>query len=443
MGQASSHLFAVEFDTVKNFEFRDIRNNDVGLVLNDLWSMNSTAAGYWNNISQFQELHLNSRQNIQACIYYDNLQNELKITIAEAGNDRPQKPLIYMRNISLSNIVEEEMYVGFSAATRLIFEENYILAWKFATNGTAPPVNTSNFPSFTHTKAKSSNSGQIAGISTACIVLILLAVAASVVRIKRNRYTEVIEEWEMEYWPYRFKYKDLHIATKGFRENFWGPEALVGRAKQLFIVYDYMPNGSLDKMIFKKPKKVLEWSHRYRVIRDVAAGLLYLHEEWEQCVVHRDIKSANVLLDSEMNGKLGDFGFSRLYEHNENSQATRVVGTLGKPVDISLESDLIVLLDWVRKLHAIGSLMDAANPNLLGQYVEVETERVLKLGLICSNPRPECRPGMKQVLQILDEEDPIPGFNFLSYLDTTVPESTWNSSPRYCSSSDASISKSN
>ncbi|XP_057819604.1 L-type lectin-domain containing receptor kinase SIT2 [Cryptomeria japonica] len=527
MGQASNHLFAVEFDTLRNLEFHDINNNHVGVDLNDLWSANSTPAGYWINSSKFQELDLKSGQNIQAWIDYDNLHKELKVTIAEAGLDRPQKPLLYVKNMSLFNIVEEEMYVGFSAATASIYEENYILAWSFTKNGTALSLNTSNLPSFIHRKSKSSNSKLIAGISTACIVLIVLVVAASLVWLKRNQYTDLIEEWETEYWPHRFKYKDLHIATKGFREEWLlgsggfgrvyrgvlptnglqvavkcihrqtddGVKEFVAeisslgrlqhrnlvqirgfcrRENQLFIVYDYMPNGSLDKMLFGKPKKVLEWSHRYRVLRDVAAGLLYLHEELEQCIVHRDIKSSNVLLDSDLNGKLGDFGLARLYEHNKNSHTTRVVGTLGyiapelvhtgkaspatdmfsfgifmlevacgrRPIDSSLQPAKTIMVEWVRELNCTDSLMDAADPNLGGQYVEAEMEKVLKLGLLCSNRQPEGRLGMRRVLQILEEEAPIPGFDAPYVLELSSPSSASKSVPDYSHSSDASISKS-
>ncbi|XP_057819603.1 L-type lectin-domain containing receptor kinase SIT2-like [Cryptomeria japonica] len=528
MGQASNHLFAVEFDTSKNFEFADIDDNHVGVDLNGLISVNSTPAGYWINSSQFQNLDLNSGQNIQAWIDYDNLQRELKVTIAEAGLDRPRKPLLYIKNISLFNILEEEIYVGFSAATGMIYEENYILAWSFATNGIAPSLNTSNLPSFVHRKSKTSNFRLIAGISTACVVFLLVVVAASFVRLQRNQYRDRIEDWEVEYWPHRFKYKDLHIATKGFREeellgsggfgrvyrgvlptnglqvavkcilretddgvnefiaeisslgrlqhrNLVQIRGFCRRERQLFIVYDYMPNGSLDKMIFGNPKKMLDWNHRYRILRDVAAGLLYLHEEWEQCVVHRDIKSSNVLLDSELNGKLGDFGLARLYEHNENSHTTRVVGTLGyiapefvetgkaspatdvfsfgilllevacgrRPVNLSLQSAQIVLVDWVRELHVTGSLMDTADPNLGGQYVEGEMERVLKLGLICSNPHPDGRLGMRQVLQILEEEASLPSFGSPFYLDAIRVSSSWNSLPYSSHGTDASISKSN
>ncbi|XP_057839588.1 L-type lectin-domain containing receptor kinase S.1-like [Cryptomeria japonica] len=150
--------------------------------------------------------------------------------------------------------------------------------------------------------------------------LVLLAVVvALIVRWKRKQHRDIIEELEMEYWPHRFKYKDLHIATKGFRDegvlgsggfgrvyrgvlstnslqvavkcilretdegikefiaeisslcrlqhrNLVQIRGFCRRVKQLFIVYDYIPNGSLDKKIFGKPKNVFEWVHRYKVL---------------------------------------------------------------------------------------------------------------------------------------------------------------------------------
>ena len=65
-----------------------------------------------------------------------------------------------------------------------------------------------------------------------------------------------------------------------------------------------MPNGSLDNYLYNQPKVRLNWSQRFRIIKGVASGLVYLHEEWEKVVIHRDIKASNVLLDSEFNARL-------------------------------------------------------------------------------------------------------------------------------------------
>ncbi|XP_021802477.1 L-type lectin-domain containing receptor kinase IX.2-like, partial [Prunus avium] len=84
--------------------------------------------------------------------------------------------------------------------------------------------------------------------------------------------------------------------------------------RKFLLVYEFMPNGSLDSHLFKE-QSLLTWDARYKIAQGLASGLLYLHEEWEQCVLHRDIKSSNVMLDSNFNAKLGDFGLARLVDH--------------------------------------------------------------------------------------------------------------------------------
>jgi serine/threonine protein kinase len=144
----------------------------------------------------------------------------------------------------------------------------------------------------------------------------------------------VLEDWELDYGPHRFKFKDLYIATKGFKDKellgsggfgrvyrgvlstskleiavkrvshesrqgmreFIAEIVSIGRLRhrnlvqllgycrrkgELLLVYDYMPNGSLDKYLYDQPKVTLNWSQRFRVIKGVALGLVYLHEEWE------------------------------------------------------------------------------------------------------------------------------------------------------------------
>ncbi|URE30709.1 Legume lectin domain, partial [Musa troglodytarum] len=139
-----------------------------------------------------------------------------------------------------------------------------------------------------------------------------------------------------------------HESRQGIRE-FMAEIASIGRLRhrnlvqlqgwcrrrgELLVVYDYMPNGSLDKLLFcdspcGQPPPLLSWPQRFRILRGVASALLYLHEEWEQVVIHRDVKASNVLLDAEFNGRLGDFGMAKLHDHGANPSTTRVVGTLG------------------------------------------------------------------------------------------------------------------
>ena len=89
-----------------------------------------------------------------------------------------------------------------------------------------------------------------------------------------------------------------------------------------------MSNGSLNYYLFKG-KSLLAWAARYDIARGLALALLYLHEEWEQCVVHRDIKSSNVMLDSNLNAKLGDFELAILIDLGKGSQTTILAGSIG------------------------------------------------------------------------------------------------------------------
>ncbi|CAL5438444.1 unnamed protein product [Camellia sinensis] len=97
---------------------------------------------------------------------------------------------------------------------------------------------------------------------------------------------------------------------------------------ELLLVYEFMENGSLDNHLFNE-KSVLTWAVRYKIAQGLASALLYLHEGWEQCVVHRDVKSNNVMLDSNFNTKLGDFGLARFVDHGKNMQTTILAGTRG------------------------------------------------------------------------------------------------------------------
>uniref|UniRef100_A0A803KRT2 non-specific serine/threonine protein kinase n=1 Tax=Chenopodium quinoa TaxID=63459 RepID=A0A803KRT2_CHEQI len=216
------------------------------------------------------------------------------------------------------------------------------------------------------------------------------------------------------------------------------------RKGELLLVYDYMPNGSLDKLLFDKfEKSNLCWSSRFKIIKGVASALLYLHEEWEQVVLHRDVKASNVLLDAEMNARLGDFGLAKLYNHSTDPRTTHVVGTIGyiapeisttrKPTtstdvfsfgmfllevdcgrrptgkqDEDEGAEALFLSDWVYNCWKRGEILKASDPRMEGDYVENQMELILKLGLLCLNPIAEGRPTMRQVDQILNGSATLP-----------------------------------
>jgi serine/threonine protein kinase len=162
----------------------------------------------------------------------------------------------------------------------------------------------------------------------------------------------------------------------------------------------------------------------------VASGLFYLHEEWEQVVIHRDVKASNVLLDGEMNGQLGDFGLARLHDHGVEAHATCVAGTRGyispelarlgkatKATDVFAFGAFILEVACGRRPIGVNS---RGEPQVLVDFVlrffqrdlvvcmMEEAELVLKLGLLCSHPSPVSRPSMRLVMQYLCGDTPFP-----------------------------------
>jgi len=199
---------------------------------------------------------------------------------------------------------------------------------------------------------------------------------------------------------------------------------------------------------------------RIRIIKGVASGLLYLHEDWEKVVVHRDIKASNILLDGEMNGRLGDFGLARLYDHGSQPKTTHVVGTIGyiapehgrtgrasprtdifafgifvlevvcgkRPIiSVAQDDGEVLLVDWVLHHWQSGSLSEAVDARLQGDVDIGEASVVLKLGLLCAHPFVDARPSMRQVTQYLDGEVALPELQPTYQIPSTYDTSTHES----------------
>ncbi|KAM3197110.1 hypothetical protein ACQJBY_072654 [Aegilops geniculata] len=494
-GNGSNHFFAVELDTIQNKEFDDLNANHAGANVNGLRSLQSYYAGYFDDEDgSFHNLSLINREAMQVWVDYDHRVAQITVTMAPLKVGRPVRPL-FTATYNLTTAVTDVAYVGFSSATGTINVRHYVLGWSFAMNGPAPAIDIAKLPKLPRMgpKPRSKVLDIVLPIASGVFVLTVGAIVLLVLR-RRFRYAELREDWEVEFGPQRFSYKDLYRATEGFSDThllgiggfgrvyrgilpvsrvevavkkvahdskqgikeFISEVVSIGRLQhrnlapllgycrrrgELFLVYEYMPNGSVDKYLHgREGKPILNWAQRWHIVKGIASCLVYLHEEWEKVVIHRDIKASNVLLDGDMNGRLGDFGLARLYDHDTNPQTTHVVGTIGylapelghtskatpltdafafgvfvlevtcgqRPVNPNLEDSQVLLVESVLDQWNKGSLLDAVDKQLGGNYNADQACVALKLGLLCSHPFANARPTMRQVMQYLDGDMPLP-----------------------------------
>lgn len=398
---------------------------------------------------------------------------------------KPCKPLISVP-MSLQGVLLNEMYLGFSASTGIhTGSQIHIYHWSFNSSGKA-----TNILGPDEDCKEKVQWAVIFGSVCGCVVLItvlLVLVVLLVLQTKKvAKLKEALAELEdLDCGPRKFSFSEIKAATRRFSkpigrggsgEVYRGTLCSKGRGKEIavkkirkssdldvkmfisevkvvgvlkhknlvrvlgwcyeqvgemFLVYEYMPNRNLRELITEND---FSWERRLRSLREVAAALVYLHEECERQIIHYDVKSNNIMLDKDFNACLGDFGTSRLY--NPDKSNAIVAFTLGYVAPEchqtgtgSPKSDVhsfgILLLEivtgsnpqahdlrkWVWGLHEEGKLSQAIDRRLRSNnnYKLDEMEKVLKLGLICCvHDNPDHRPTMRQVYYALRGEPLIP-----------------------------------
>ncbi|KAM6585010.1 hypothetical protein CsatB_012012 [Cannabis sativa] len=490
----SNPIVAVEFDTFKNYW--DPNSNHVGINVNSIVSN--------VHVSPKTKMTNGSRVG-NARISYNSTSKNLTVFLSYAGDGTVIGENTSLSSLVDLTFLGEEVRVGFSAATGSYVQLNKVLSWSFHSNIFHNNNTISAIPSPTpplETK-KGGGSHQLSrigfGVGTGilCCGLGLVWFMFWRKRVGREAETEeedsIDGELETGIGPKRFTYRELSQATNNFSEagklgeggfggvykgilgesntevavkkvskgSRQGKKEYISEVKiisrlrhrnlvqligwchkgdELLVVYEYLPNGSLNKHL-RGEKPMLPWATRHKIVIGLASSLLYLHEEWEQCVVHRDIKSSNIMLDSNFNAKLGDFGLARLVDHERGLDTTLVAGTRGylapeclttskaskesdvysfgvvaleicsgrKPIVSNAEEGKVMLVEWVWELYGSDQLVEAVDKGLVGtEYNDKEMECVMVVGLWCCHPDPTCRPSIKQVMSVLNFEAALP-----------------------------------
>ncbi|KAF3449105.1 hypothetical protein FNV43_RR09829 [Rhamnella rubrinervis] len=447
-GNDTNHVIAVELDTIYSSEFDDINDNHVGIDINGLKSANSSVAGYYEDKNgEFTHLTLTSGRSMKVWIEYDGNEKQMKVTLAPSNIGKPHTPLLSLTR-DLSSIVNNTMYVGFSSSTGSVPTSHYILGWSFKINGQAQELVLSQLPKLPRMGKKDRTPILTAGLAMTSVIITTLTISGILFLVRRKRkFAELVEDWEIDsnYGTQRgILPSNVEIAVKrvshesrqGMREfvaeivsmgrlrhrNLVQLMGYCRRKRELMLVYDYMSNGSLDKYLFDQPKINLNWSLRFRIIKGVASGLFYLHEGWEQVVVHRDVKASNVLLDSEFNARLGDFGLARLYDHGSDPQTTHVVGTIGylspkhlRTGKATTSADVFALGAFLLEVACGRRPIEARRPEdmiLVDQVYSCWKEGDI---LVAKDPKlePSARPSMRQVVKYLEGDIPLPNLTLL------------------------------
>ncbi|KAM3686075.1 hypothetical protein ACJW31_11G169800 [Castanea mollissima] len=467
-GTSQANIVAVEFDTRKSYQ-EDMDDNHVGLDVNSIYSdKQESLTDYGINLSRAD------KQTVMVRIQYDG--KEMKMNV----------------------------FVGISASTGYDTQANCLRSWEF--HGSEIPGEEMLW----------------VWIIVPLVVVVLSMIGLYLYWQRKHReqpedaYPRIEDQIQgSSMAPQKFKLKELRKATRNFnprnklgkggfgtvykgflankevavkrvsKDSSQGKQEFVAEVttigslhhrnlvrligwcyerRELLLVYEFMPNCSLDRFIYGNEELGMEeptlgWERRHTIIYGVAQALDYLHNGCEKRVLHRDIKASNIMLDSEFNAKLGDFGLARTLQQSKNTHHTTkvIAGTPGymapetfltgratvetdvyafgvlvlevfsgrKPGNQNEQSDYSNnnLVHWLWDLHRQERILDAIDSRLTKAFDEEGMLSMLVLALACCHPNPHQRPSMRTVLQVLTGEVPPP------LVPTERPAFVWPAMP--------------
>ncbi|KAF2312045.1 hypothetical protein GH714_027865 [Hevea brasiliensis] len=443
-----SGFVAVEFDTLMDVEFKDINGNHVGLDLN---SMVSSQTGDLDAIN----IDLKSGDLVNAWIEYDGTNRGLNVSVSYS-NLKPNEPILLL-SLDLDQYVNDFMYVGFSGSTQGSTEVHSIEWWSFSSSfdsisgsgsSSSPPPPTTSLtnptansgksppPSLAPTGSDSINSQEKNSKSSRVIT-------SSVSRDQgrcRGGYRKC-------FFSHFCWCSNLGILQKGILPETGDIVAVKRCSHNSQGKNEFLSELSIiGTLRHRNLVRLQGWCHeKGKILLGVACALAYLHQECENQVIHRDVKTSNIMLDEGFNARLGDFGLARQIEHDKSPDATVAAGTMGylapeylltgratEKTDVFSYGAVVLevasgrrpiekettgvgkvgvnnnLVEWVWSLHREGRLLMAADARLEGEFDENEMRRVLLVGLACSHPDPLARPTMRTVVQMFEGEAEVP-----------------------------------
>ncbi|MCL7026273.1 hypothetical protein MKW94_028068, partial [Papaver nudicaule] len=477
-GNINNRFIAIELDTSK--QAFDPDSNHLGLDIN---SVNSTKTVSLSDHDIVIAPEQAKTKNNTVWIEYNGTTKILDVYMALEGSPRPKEPLL-SEIINLKTYLNQYSYFGFAASTGKTAQLNCVLMWNLTVE---------------LLPEHKDRTGLIVGLGVGIPVVIILVILLMAYGYYWNKRRHIDDPnilgalKSLPGTPREFTFKELKKATNNFddkmklgqggfgvvykgvlasenttiavkkfsresikgKDDFLSELTIINRLRHkhlvrlegwchkngmLLLVYEYMPNGSLDHHLFGGSEKTLSWGHRYKITYGIASGLHYLHNEYNQKVIHRDLKANNILLDSNFNARLGDFGLARAIDNERTSYAELegVPGTIGYIAPECFhtgkgtrESDIygfgavvletvcgqrpwtkvggfICLVDWVWKLYREGRILDAVDKRLGEDYVPEEAEKLLLLGLACSHPIANERPKTQAIFQIVSGSGQVP-----------------------------------
>eukprot|EP00246_Nothoceros_aenigmaticus_P015265 TRINITY_DN6261_c0_g1_i1.p1 TRINITY_DN6261_c0_g1~~TRINITY_DN6261_c0_g1_i1.p1 ORF type:complete len:373 (-),score=45.97 TRINITY_DN6261_c0_g1_i1:176-1294(-) len=228
---------------------------------------------------------------------------------------------------------------------------------------------------------------------------------------------------------------EVEILGRVRHKNLLSLRGYCAEGQERLIVYDYMPNLSLLSHLHGQfaAESQLDWRRRMSIAVGSAEGLAYLHHYSTPHIIHRDVKASNVLLDSNFDAQVADFGFAKLVPDGATHVTTRVKGTLGylapeyamwgkvsescdvysfgilllelisgkKPIEKLGPGTKRTIVEWASPLVSQGKLDELVDPKLNGKFLEDELSRVVQVATMCAQNTPENRPTMLQVVDLL------------------------------------------